>query len=209
MPTAYTTVAASAPTPTITNPSRPGIWSSTGTTPAATHPSWKRVSNWANARPRFASGASRCTTASNASRPIAAAKFTEPARSIPDTTPPSTAVPSPASASSDSAETSIVSSRTRERISGATALPVIVNRLAKPSDRPNHTRPASCARNQKNRWKKVNPALARSNSIAFDARTTRSELSSASSVRSAERSAITSRGRRVAARKAAQKITAA
>ena len=31
--------------------------------------SWKRVSNWANDRPRLASGASRCTIESKASLP--------------------------------------------------------------------------------------------------------------------------------------------
>lgn len=195
--------------PTITKPNRPGIWSTTGTSPAPTQPSWNLVSNWANARPRLASGASRCTTASNASRPIAAAKFTEPASNMPEITPPSTDVPNPATAITDSAATSIVSSRSFERTSGATALPVMVSRLAKPSERPNQTRPASWARNQKNRWKNVKPALARRSSIAVEASTTRSEWSSTSSSRPAERAAITSRGSRVAATNANPKMAAA
>jgi len=193
----------------MTKPSRPGIWSTTGTSPAPTQPSWNLVSNWANARPRLASGASRCTTASNASRPIAAAKLTEPASSMPATTPPSSDVPNPATATTVNAATSIVSSRNFERTSGATALPVIVSRLAKPSERPNQTRPASCARNQKNRWKNVNPALARRSSIAAEASTTRSECSSISSSTPADRAAITSRGSRVAATNANPKIAAA
>ena len=40
----------------------------TGTAAASTQPIWKRVSNRAKARPRLASGASRCTIESNASR---------------------------------------------------------------------------------------------------------------------------------------------
>ena len=128
---------------TSTKPSRPGICNSTGTTPATTQPSWKRVSNWANARPRFASGASRCRIDSNASRAMAAEKLTAPASINPPTTPPSTAAPVPPSAISPSAPMSIVSSRSRARISGASALPAMVSRLAEPSDRPNHTSPAS------------------------------------------------------------------
>lgn len=128
---------------------------------------------------------------------------------MPAITPPSTDVPKPARAITVNATTSIVSSRSFDRTSGATALPVMVSRLAKPRERPNQTRPASCARNQKNRWKNVNPALARSNSIAVEASTTRSECSSTSSSRPAERAAITSRGRRVAATNANPKIAAA
>ena len=45
----------------------------TGTKAAATQPSWNLVSNCANARPRLASGASRCTMASKARRANAAA----------------------------------------------------------------------------------------------------------------------------------------
>lgn len=195
--------------PTVTKPRRPGIDTSTGITPAPTQPSWKRVSNWAKARPRFASGASRWTIASNARRPIAAEKLTDPASSIPLTTPPRKAVPSPATAISTSAATSIVSSRSRDRISGAVALPVIVSTLANPSERPNHTSPASCARNQKNRWKNVKPTPARSSIIALEASTTRSACSSTVSSVPGSRAAITSRGSRVAATNATAKITAA
>ena len=76
---------------TSTKPKRPGIWMSTGTTPAVTHASWNRVSNCANARPRFASGASRCTIDSNASRAMEAEKFTAPASMTAATVPPSSA----------------------------------------------------------------------------------------------------------------------
>ena len=46
----------------------------TGTAAASTQPIWNRVSNRAKARPRLASGASRCTMESNASRASAAPK---------------------------------------------------------------------------------------------------------------------------------------
>ncbi len=94
-------------------------------------------------------------------------------------------------------------------MSGAVALPVIVSRLPKPSASPNHTSPASCARNQKNRWKKVNPAPARSSIIAFEARTTRSPCSSIVSSSPGARRAIASLGSRVAATNATPKIAAA
>jgi hypothetical protein len=135
--------------------------------------------------------------------------LTEPASNIPAITPPRTAVPKPASAMTAIAPMSMVSSRSFERMNGARALPVIVSRLAKPSERPNHTRPASWARNQKNRWKKVKPALALNSNIAFEARFTRSECNSARSSRPAVPAAITSRGSRVAATKANPKMAAA
>jgi hypothetical protein len=187
---------------------RPGIWMSTGTMAAATHPSWKRVSNCANALPRFASGASCCTVDSNARRPIEAAKFTMPANNRPATTPPTSVARRPVAAITLSAPIIIVSSRTRRRTRGAIALPVMVSKLAKPSDRPNQIKPASWARNQKKRWKKVNPTPALINSIAVDASTTRSECSSMRSARLADRVAIASFGRRVAATKATTKIDA-
>lgn len=128
---------------------------------------------------------------------------------MPDTTPPTKVVATPAAASSPTAPTSMVSSRNRARSSGATALPVIVSRLAKPSDRPNHTSPADWARNQKNKWKNVNPAAARNNIIVLAASTTWSECSSTCSSRPAPRAAITSRGRRVAITNATPKMIAA
>lgn len=128
---------------TTTKPNRPGIWKSTGTTPAVTHPSWNLVSNCANARPRFASGASRCTIDSNARREIAAEKFTAPANRTAPTVPPRSADRVPTTAMIASPPCSIVSSRSRSRMRGASALPAIVSRLAKPSARPNHTSPAS------------------------------------------------------------------
>lgn len=139
---------------------------------------------------------------------MAAAKLTLPASSMPDTTPPRNVVPSPASATTAVVATSIVSSRRRDLMNGAAALPPMVRMLAKPSDRPNHTSPASCARNQKNRWKNVNPTHARSRSIVFEASTTPSELSSTSSSWPGARDAITSRGSRLAITNATPKITA-
>lgn len=108
-------------------------------------------------------------------------------------------MPNPPAPIRTSAPIIIVSSRSFDRMSGASALPAMVSRLAEPSDNPNHTSPASWWRNQKNRWKNVNPTDARTSSIAVDASTTPSEWSSSCSVRSAERGATTSRGSRVAA----------
>jgi hypothetical protein len=48
----------------------------TGTAAPRTQMTWKRDSNRANDRPRLASGASRCTTASKACLPDAAATAT-------------------------------------------------------------------------------------------------------------------------------------
>jgi hypothetical protein len=45
VPTTYNVQATAAIRPTTKNPTRPGGCNSTGTTPAATHASWKRVSN--------------------------------------------------------------------------------------------------------------------------------------------------------------------
>jgi hypothetical protein len=106
------------------------------------------------------------------------------------------------------APTSIVSSRMRLRRKGATPLPAIVSRLANAIDNPNQIRPASCLRNQKNRWKNVNPTVALASSIADEASTTAGACSSARSVRSADRAATTSRGSRVADMSATPKIAA-
>jgi hypothetical protein len=195
-------------TPTTKKPTRPGGCSSTGTTPAATHASWNRVSNCAKARPRLASGASLCRIDSKANLPIAAEKLTDDANRTPPSTPPSTDVPAPATAMIASAATNIVSSRIRLRMNGAMALPAMVSKLAKAIDRPNQMRPASWRRNQKNKWKNVNPTVARASSIADEASTTAGACSSAFSDRPAERAATTSRGNLVADISATPKIAA-
>ena len=106
------------------------------------------------------------------------------------------------------APTNIVSSRMRLRRYGAMPLPAIVSKLAKAIDKPNQISPASCRRNQKNRWKKVKPTVARASSMADEASTTAGACSSARSERSADRAATTSRGRRVADMSATPKIAA-
>lgn len=103
---------------------------------------------------------------------------------------------------------SMVSSAMRSRSRGASALPAIVSSAATTSDRPNQANPLSWSRYQKNRWKNVNPTLARMSSIAVDASTTRLEWSSATSELPASRDATTSRGRRVADTNATAKIAA-
>ena len=56
-----------------TKPTRTGMGrSSSGSSAPTTHTSWKRTSKLAKERPRFASGASRCTSESKARRePVA------------------------------------------------------------------------------------------------------------------------------------------
>ena len=54
----------------------------TGMNAPTTHASWNRVSNFANDRPRFASGASRWTIESNASLPPLAPRPTTSAAAV-------------------------------------------------------------------------------------------------------------------------------
>ena len=77
IPTVYQTAPASATTPTSRKPTAAGIEMATGTNAASTQLSWKRVSNWAKARPWLASGASCWTVASKPSRAMAALKPTD------------------------------------------------------------------------------------------------------------------------------------
>ena len=156
----------------------------------------------------MASGASVCRIDSNANLPIAAEKLTADASNTPPRTPPSTAVTVPATAMIDKAPISMVSSRIRLRRNGATPLPAMVSKLAKAIDRPNQISPASWRRNQKNRWKKVKPTVARASNIADEASSTAGACSSARSDRSADRAATTSRGKRVADISATPKIAA-
>ncbi len=111
--------------PTTRNPTWPGNVNATGGSPASTQASWNRVSNCAKARPWLASGASRCTIESNASRPIDDEKLTTKASTMAVPSPPVTAANTPATAITPSAIVSISSSRMALRNLGATTLPAI------------------------------------------------------------------------------------
>ena len=92
--------------------------------PPITHTSWKRVSNLANARPRTASGPSRCSRLSNPSRP-AAAPIADRERGEHEArpSPPTSAPSSVKTAGSTSDDARITSSRTERRSAGATSTP--------------------------------------------------------------------------------------
>src|SRR3954470_18713078 len=69
----YANAANPAAPATTRNPTRAGMGTITGRNPPITHSNWNLVSKPANERPKLASGASRCTIASNARRPAPAA----------------------------------------------------------------------------------------------------------------------------------------
>ena len=73
-----------------------GIEISTGITAPITHTIWNRTSKAANDRPRLASGASRCTSESKASRPAVDTTATTPASSMLAASPPTHAATSAA-----------------------------------------------------------------------------------------------------------------
>jgi hypothetical protein len=110
-------MAAVATAPTMRKPIAPDTWIATATNAPSAQASWNRVSNTANARPRLAPGASRCTMLSKFSRPSAAIRFSTPASTTAPNGPPSTATVRPAASGTSSAIVSIVSSRTRSRSS--------------------------------------------------------------------------------------------
>jgi hypothetical protein len=111
--------------PTVRKATRPGNVNSTGMTPANAHDSWKRVSNFAKARPWFASGASRCTIESNAILPMPEAMLATAANTMAAPTPPNAAAPSPDNATRTIAVVKISSSRSRLRSGEARPLPII------------------------------------------------------------------------------------
>jgi hypothetical protein len=170
----------------------------TGIRPAIAHASWNRVSNLAKARPRLACGASRCTMLSNASRPTAALKFTTTASITPAATPLITAATMPAAADRPRAPTSISSSRTRERIRGARALPMIVATAESPTARPNQAVPAVWLRSQNASRKKTKPTEARRTVIANAASCSPTECSCTFSAGCSGVAATTSAGSLVA-----------
>ena len=138
----------------------------TGTTPASAQASWKRVSNWAKARPRLACGASCWTIDSKPMRPMAAARFSAPASSTPAGGPPSTAATPPATTPIERASVSMRSSVVRARSRGARMLPSIEPSADTATASANQNVPADTLRNQKARWKKRKPTLARRSVIA-------------------------------------------
>ena len=85
---------------------------------------WKRASNRENDRPWLASGASRCTSESKASRATAAAKATPPASSAIPISPPVINPRTAAARPTPSDPSSINSSTTLRRRIGATCTPV-------------------------------------------------------------------------------------
>ena len=87
----------------------------TGMNAPTTHASWNRVSNFANERPRFASGASRCTIESNASLPPLAPSPTTSAAAVADASLlPNVAAAMPVTMTSNSTAIRMVSSVQKE-----------------------------------------------------------------------------------------------
>ncbi len=177
----------------MAKPAHPGIGITTGTAAAATHPSWKRVSKRAKARPRLASGASRCTIESNARRASAALKPTTHDSSAAVERPPKMAAIVPPTAVKASAATSIRSSRSCWRTIGPTALPASVPMAENASTTPNHAVGVPVLRNQKAIWNVRNPTTARSSAIADAARRMPPERSSAASTGCSRSAATTMR----------------
>ena len=171
---------------------------STGTKAAATHAIWKRVSNCANARPRLASGASRCTMASKARRANAAATPTAPARSAALTWPPPKAASRPPRVMRTKASASIRSSCWLRRMIGPSALPTIVPTALNSSTRPNQTTEAFWLRSRKASWKVRKPTIARTRAMPEAASSTPADRSSSFSCGPAGVAATTSRRSRVA-----------
>ena len=92
--------------------------------PPTTHTNWNRVSNCANARPRTASGPSRCSRLSNPSRPPAAPIASAIAVSPNPATPPTSAPSTANTAGSTSADATMISSRNDLRSTGAAITPM-------------------------------------------------------------------------------------
>ena len=135
------------------------------TIPPMTHTNWKRVSNLANARPRTASGPSRCSRLSNPSRPAAAPIPSVNAASTKPTEPATSAPSNVKTAGSTSDDARIISSRTERRSAGATMTPPKLPAYAAPPARPNAMR--SCL-SEKAAKKARKPTLARSTAIALE-----------------------------------------
>ena len=139
----------------------------TGISPATAQANWKRVSNWANARPRLACGASRWTMLSNASRPTAAAKLTTTASPTPAATPPSSAADDAGDRRQRqrAGEHHLLAGRAGAAAARSRCRP---SRRAPTGRRPRRTTPcpAVCVRSQNARRKNTNPTLARSTTIA-------------------------------------------
>ena len=107
----------------MTPPRRVGIAITTGTAAPSTQITWKRDSNRANDRPRLASGASRCTTASNACLPEDAAMAIISANIAWPGSPSNSSPQSPPTPAAATAPSSRYSSSTLRRMIGAIAAP--------------------------------------------------------------------------------------
>ncbi|MEY3701513.1 MAG: hypothetical protein RI891_805 [Gemmatimonadota bacterium] len=86
--------------------------------------------------------------------------------------------PIPAAAIITSERRSIDSVRMRLRSDGAAQFAPRIERFPSPTAKANHAVPAISVRNQKARWKNMNPTAARRNRIVFAACSTRWEWSS-------------------------------
>ena len=108
---------------TTTKPSCAGMGTITGRKPPITHSNWNLVSNPAKDRPKFASGASRCTMASNARRPVLAPTPTVSASAAEPIRPPCDAHPVEITPTASSADTRMRSSETTCLRRGAISAP--------------------------------------------------------------------------------------
>jgi hypothetical protein len=161
-------------------PTRAGMGrSSRGTTAPMTHTSWNRISNLANERPRFASGASRCTRESNASLPQVEATATVSASTADPGSPPSHAVPSPTPVMTPSTAISIRSSVIASRSRGASADPISEPAPVKPRTTPRCHVGSVRRSNRSSRVRK--PTMPRIRPMADAARSTPMPRSSACS----------------------------
>ena len=77
--------------------------------------------------------------------------------------------------SAKSADNIMVSSCNLRRSIGDSALPAMVASVESPTAKPNHNVPAFWSRNQKARWKNMNPTRPRISHIVREARSNRGE----------------------------------
>ena len=128
-----------------------------------THAAWKRVSKRANARPRTASGPSRCSRLSKARRPAEALTPIAKAAIARPTFEPISVPSSAAAAQVSRATTSIHSSRRCSRSRGAKKLPAKLPAPEAPITKKN---PSTWLLRVKAAKKITNPTAPRSNAIA-------------------------------------------
>jgi hypothetical protein len=185
-----------------------GIVSSTGTTPAATHPSWNRVSKRANVRPRSALGASRWTMLSKPSRPVAAAKLTAIARTTPGSRPAEERRADAGDRRDDERGEHHVLLGDAGPHRGPIELAAIEASDDITTASANQNMPASLDRSQKARWNSMKPTHARKAAIAAAADRIALDASSRRSATPAGAGTARSRGSCRAAASAKANITA-